>query len=405
MPDLPNVILATPTWSLNGPNIFSANLVRSLQTQKIPAHIVLTRPDWLDAKPLPKPPDIRFETLAVNRFMSFSARCEAMIRYLETHAPCIYIPNYDFGHSCVSPKLSDRIAIVGIVHSDDPQHYAHVARLGNYWNAVVAVSSAIAGETLQVQPALSPRLSVIPYGIASAVAFPERARTTRRWLRAIYAGRLDQPQKRVLDLPEIVKAAHELDVPLHLSIAGSGPAEAQLKERCETLGVGATIEFLGTLNSDALAKVLSEKDVFLITSAFEGLPIGVLEAMGQGCVPVVTDIRSGIRELVEDGVDGFCVTVGDSRAFARRLSALFCDPAKLRQMAEAAYARAASGRYRLDQMVRSYIELFEEITAETFHRPAGRILAPPDLQWQEHLPGPLQGCGHAVKRLLGNRRP
>jgi glycosyltransferase involved in cell wall biosynthesis len=404
MPAIPKVILATPAWSLNGPNVFSANLVRGLLARRIPAYIVLTRPDWLDAKPLPMPSDIPFETLPVNRFMSFSARRQAMTRYLEAQGPCIYIPNYDFGHSCISPKLSDQIAIAGIVHSDDPQHYDHVARLGAYWNAAVAVSPAIACETLKIAPALAPRLSVIPYGIASADVFPERAHTARGPLRAIYAGRLDQPQKRVLDLPEIVRATAELEIPIHLSIVGSGPAERELKARCEALGVAGSIEFRGTLDNAALAKLLAAQDVFLLASAFEGLPIGVLEAMGQGCVPVVSDIRSGIRELVEDGVDGFRVPTGDSRAFADRLAALYRDPAQRRRTAQAAYAKAASGCYRLDRMVASYIELFEEIMAAPFHRPMGRVIAPPDLPWQERLPGPVQSCGHAVRQFVGKRR-
>jgi spore maturation protein CgeB len=135
------------------------------------------------------------------------------------------------------------------------------------------------------------------------------------------------------------------------------------------------------------------------------LPIGVLEAMGQGCVPVVTDLRSGIRELVEDGVDGFRVPVGDCQGFANRLAVLHGDPARRRRMAEAAYVKAASGCYRLDHMVESYVALFRKMMAETFHRPAGRMMAPPDLPWQERLPGPLQSCGHAVKQLLGKRRP
>lgn len=404
-----NVIMATPTWSLNGPNVFSANLVRGLKARQISAYVVLTRPDWLDHKPLSKPLDIPFETLPVNRFMSFRARCKTMTRYLEQRSPCIYIPNHDFGHSCISPELSSAIAIVGIVHSDDPQHYEHVARLGGYWNAVVAVSSAVAHESLKIAPSIRQRLSVIPYGVTSARALPYRSSASRRPLRAIYAGRLDQAQKRVLDLPGIVASAAELDVPIHLTIAGSGPAEVELKARFAANHTGPSVEFLGTLESAALSKVLGEQDVFLLTSAFEGLPIGVVEAMGQGCIPVVTDVRSGIPELVENDVDGFRVPVGDVQGFAKCLAALYRTPAKRRRMSEAAYAKAGSRCYRADHMVQSYIELFGTVLDEarrgTFRRPNGDIQAPPNLPWPEHLPGLLQCGGHHVKQLVGIRRP
>lgn len=395
-----NVVLATPAWSLNGPNVFSASLVRGLKVRNIPAHIVLTRPDCVDRKPLPVPPDVPIEKLPVNRFMSFRARCRVMLRYLEERSPCIYIPNYDVGHSCISPHLSPSIAIVGIVHSDDSRHYEHVARLGGYWNAVVAVSSAIADETRRIAPALAPRLSVIPYGIGVARAFPERSSGTRP-LRVVYAGRLDQPQKRVFDFVEIVRAVGELGVPIHLTIVGGGPAEAQLRAR---LGTRQSLEFLGTLESEALARVLAGQDVFLLTSAFEGLPIGVLEAMGQGCIPVVSDVRSGIPELIEDRVNGFRVPIGDIRGFAMRLAELHKNGSMRRRMAQAALAKAGSGCYRLDHMVESYAALFETVLDAArrgaFRRPAGKIQPPPNLPWPERLPGVLQRWGHGVKQLL-----
>jgi len=404
MVDHPNVVLATPAWSLNGPNVFSANLTRGLNARGIPAHIVLTRPDWVDVKPLPQPADTWFRTLPVERFTSLTTRWRATIQYLREYAPCIYIPNHDFGHSCVSSQLPDSVATIGIVHSDDPQHYEHVARLGMYWNAVVAVSAAIGAEILKIDPSLAPRLSVIPYGVTAAICLPDRSSETGRPLRAIYAGRLDQTQKRVLDLPEIVKAALALSVPLQMTIAGSGPAEAPLRARFAAIGAGARVDFLGTLDNGALPAVLMQHDVFLLASAFEGLPMGLLEAMGQGCIPLAANIRSGVSELIESGRNGFRATVGNVQEFAERLAELFHNPPLRRRMAEAAYVTVRSRPYRLEDMVQRYLELFAKVRDEArsgvFHRPRGAIRPPPDLPWQEYLPGPLQKAGHHGKRLI-----
>ena len=178
MGDHPPIVLATPAWSLNGPNVFSLNLARGLRARQIPAQIVVTRPDWVDAKPLATPADIPLEFLPVQPFLTLRARWKAMLDYLESRAPCIYVPNYDFGHSCISPRLSDRVAIVGIVHSDDPQHYEHVMRLGKYWNAIVAVSPAIADESRKLAPALADRVVVIPYGVTAAERHPKSLDTS-----------------------------------------------------------------------------------------------------------------------------------------------------------------------------------------------------------------------------------
>jgi hypothetical protein len=75
-----------PAWSLNGPNVFSRNLARGLIARQIPARIVLTRPDWLDSKPLPLPSDVPVEVLPVHPFLSLRARWKAMIAYLEERA-------------------------------------------------------------------------------------------------------------------------------------------------------------------------------------------------------------------------------------------------------------------------------------------------------------------------------
>jgi glycosyltransferase involved in cell wall biosynthesis len=404
-----NVILAAPTWSLGGPNVFSANLARELNARGMAAHIVLTRPDWVDAKPLPQPADIVFRTLPVSPFISFRNRCAAMIRYLEEHSPCIYIPNHDFGHSCVSPRLSNRVVTIGIVHSDDPQHYEHAVRMGGYWNRAVAVSSAIAVETLKSAPLLAGRISVIPHGIAAAAAFPDRPCGLDQPLRVIYAGRLDQPQKRVLDLPKILCAAARVGVRMHLSIAGSGPAERQLKAGFGSLDTCHMVEFLGTVDNGAMAQIFARQDVFLLTSAFEGLPISLVEAMGQGCVPVVTNIRSGVPELICDGADGFRVSVGDINGFAARLAALYRNPVMRRQMAFAAYVKASSGCYRSDQMAESYIRLFTQALDEhqtgAFRRPLGKIRAPQELRWTERFPAPLQYWGHRARQVLAGRTP
>ena len=409
MENHPRVVLATPAWSLNGPNIFSANLARGLNALQMAAHIVVTRPDWVDVKPLGPPPDVRVETLPVRPFMRAGARWNAMIRYLEEQAPCIYVPNYDFGHSCISPRLSGRVGIVGIAHSDDPQHYDHVARLGRYWNAVVAVSTAIAEEILRISPEVGPRLRVIPYGVPVADRFPERtAAAAGLPLRVIYAGRLDQKQKRVLDLPEILKATLEFGVPVQLTIAGGGSEEAQLRAKCVALGVEGHVRFLGTLDSEALAGVLAGQDVFVLASEFEGLPLGVLEAMGQGCIPVVTDVRSGVREAIRDASNGFLVARGDIAGFGRRLADLYQDPEMRGRMAKAAYNQIRSGCYRLDSMVQSYADLFESVFRGmrdgSFRRPAGNIQRPPGMPWPEYLPESIQRAGNYGRRLLTKAR-
>lgn len=398
-----NVVLATPTWSLNGPNVFSANLARSLNLRGLSAHILLTRPDWVDFKALPRSGDIPVRELpGSRRFLSASRRWEAMRHYLEARAPCVYFPNHDFSHSCISPALSSRVAICGIVHSDDPQHYEHAGRLGRYWNSVVAVSATIGDRIERQFPSLAPRLSVIPYGVPLPKS-PCVRPPVRRALRAIYAGRLDEPQKRVLDLPLIMRAAAELGIHVELTVAGGGPEEEVLRRAFRDAGQSAGVRFVGIVDADRMGEVYAEHDVFLLTSAFEGLPLGLIEAMGRGCVPLVTDLRSGIPEVIQHGLNGFVCKVGDAAGYARHLCTLHGAPALRVEMALRAW-ETVEARFRLETMTDRYVSLCERLLSEGFVRPAGRSKPSPSAPRTELLPGPVQMLGyysHKLSRLLG----
>ena len=407
-----NVILAATTGRISGVDVFSANLARGLRLRGVPSQVVLTEAHWAPPDPMPLPPDITIGTLPVASRVAWRVRWRAMIRFLENRAPCIYIPNYDWRHSCVSPVLSDRVAIVGIIHSDDPQHYEHVARLGRYWNAIVAVSPAIARHAAELDPTLMPRLRVIPYGVDAPEQPPVCAGPEDAPLRIVYAGRLVQEQKRVLDLAAIAVALAERHVPFELTIVGGGADQTTLLDACAALLIDRRVRFLGALANTHVQQVFAGSDVFMLASDYEGLPVSLLEAMAQGCVPVVTDIRSGIPELVQDGVNGFRVPVGDVAAFCERLALLQRDATRRQAMGSAAHRTIVDGGYRTEDMIERYVELFEQAWRDAasgvYRRPRARILPPPALEseasWKAALPGPLRRLGPWGKRTLAPLR-
>ena len=50
-------------------------------------------------------------------------------------------------------------------------------------------------------------------------------------------------------------------------------------------------------------------------SDYEGLPVALLEAMGNGLAPVVSRIASGNTELIKNEENGYLVEVGDIEGF------------------------------------------------------------------------------------------
>jgi glycosyltransferase involved in cell wall biosynthesis len=308
-----------------------------------------------------------------------------MISYLEKLAPCIYLPGYDWAYSCVTPRVSDGVVVVGHIHSDSPDYYEHFARLGRYFNQTIVASEYLRSKLAAQYPRLAKRICVLPYGVSIPNHPPIRNRAASAPIHLLYAGRLFQEAKRVLDIPKIAEALVRRQVPVRLSFTGWGVDEGALRAACQHLSDRGLVQFHGMVSRDRLLEIYEENDVLILTSEYEGKPLSLIEGMGRACIPVVTDIRSGIPELVKDGMNGYVVPVGAIEQFADRLAGLHRDLNLRERLAAHAFETVSRGGYRIEDMVAAYGTLFERLVDETasgrFRRPYGRMSLPP------HLPG------------------
>ena len=159
----------------------------------------------------------------------------------------------------------------------------------------------------------------------------------RRPLEVAYIGRLVQSQKRVLDLAPLVRELARRNLPFVLHLIGSGEDAPRLREELARAEVGHHVRWWGWLARTEVGARLRQLDALVLPSDVEGLPLALLEAMGQGVVPVATRIPSGNTELVRDGENGFLAAVGDTNAFANRLEQLYLDPGLLTRLRRAAW--------------------------------------------------------------------
>ena len=102
----------------------------------------------------------------------------------------------------------------------------------------------------------------------------------------LFAGRL-HPQKDPLLL---IEAFALLDRPnVHLLMAGAGELEPELKAKIADLELDRRVTMLGAVPQAKLATLHQVSDVFVLSSAYEGLPFAVLEALSCGTPVVTTD--------------------------------------------------------------------------------------------------------------------
>lgn len=132
------------------------------------------------------------------------------------------------------------------------------------------------------------------------------------FLRLLYAGRIEQAQKRVLDLPLILAALRDAGVDAGLSIAGGGPMEPELRAAFEQAHVAGAVNWLGDLDPPRLADAYRSHDALLVTSVWETGPIVAWEAMSHE-LPVVSSryVGSGLEGALLDGETALLFEVGD----------------------------------------------------------------------------------------------
>ena len=411
-----SVVFSTPAWHLSGVNTFTRHLIRGLTDNGVDACLVVTDPGRDPKMMMPYPDGVRIQELPVGPHGPLATRCDLMLRLLQDAAPCFFFPSYDYGISGISHALPRDVGVVGILHSDDPAHYAHFRRLGESWDACVCVSEHITEQIRQSAPRFASPLVHIPYGIPQDPEWqPDPERHTGP-LRIIYPHRLVEYQKRALDLVPIVTALDAAAVPFELTIAGLGRARDTLARGLGRYTRDGRVRLLPPLMPLELDGELRRHNTFLLTSEFEGLPHSLLEAMHRACVPVVSGVASGIPELLEDGANGFVVGIGDTGAFADRLVRLHRDREQMRRMAAAARQTAIQEQFGAAGMTRRYVELLDDlrqrIEAGKTPTRSGRISWRNDswkLRLLRGMPTPLQSalgrCRRTLRRRSTGREP
>ena len=75
--------------------------------------------------------------------------------------------------------------------------------------------------------------------------------------------------------------------------------------------------------SDCLYKLYADRDLYLMSSDFEGMPNALAEAMAIGLPCISTDCKTGPRDLIENGENGYLVEVGNADAMAEKIVEFF----------------------------------------------------------------------------------
>ncbi len=192
-----------------------------------------------------------------------------------------------------------------------------------------------------------------------------------------------RPEK---DLGTFLRAAaevHRARPEARFVFIGEGNERPKLEAQARELNIAEHVLFLGDRRD--VPDLLHALDVFALSSATESFPNAILEAMAARRAVVATRV-GGTPELVEEGVTGYLVPVGDAEAMARRIVELIHDPAKRRAMGEAG-RRRAEREFSPARMRQKLEEVYDRLLREK--KPVARVLQignfpPPVCGWSLH---------------------
>lgn len=167
--------------------------------------------------------------------------------------------------------------------------------------------------------------------------------------------------RKVKRIPDIIESFRLIDKQhkAKLLLVGEGPEKFDLEEFVENIGLQDDILFLG--KRDDLPDLLSISDVMLLLSEKEAFGLVLLEAFACG-VPAVANAIGGIPEVVQDGVNGFLVELGDVQAVADRVTQLLSD-SDLHQHMKSNAIRTVQEEFSSESIVAQYEELYYEVAA------------------------------------------
>lgn len=173
----------------------------------------------------------------------------------------------------------------------------------------------------------------------------------------LFLGRLRE-KKGVFDLIEAFSKVADAFPGARLVLAGDGDA-APIVTAAERAGVAERIDVPGWVEGAGKSELLERAAVFVLPSYFEGLPIGVLEAMAHAC-PVIASRVGGIPDVLSHGQDGWLFEAGDVVALAGLLRQVLGDRAAAAQVGAQA-RKTVAARFEQSEVTEGLRALYAEL--------------------------------------------
>jgi len=173
----------------------------------------------------------------------------------------------------------------------------------------------------------------------------------------LMVGRLTESDKR---FQMALKIWEKIETDLSLQewrmiIVGDGDARRDIENTIQKRNL-KRVKLVGRADSQPYYK---NARIYFMTSAFEGFPLVLLEAMQCACVPIVMDSFATVHDLISSGKDGVIVPNNDIDRYVANAKAMMLNEKQLRNMAVRCVEK--SSYYRPSRIVEQWERLFASL--------------------------------------------
>ncbi|WP_406678448.1 glycosyltransferase family 4 protein [Moorella sp. ACPs] len=236
-------------------------------------------------------------------------------------------------------------------------------------DVVTTVSSAVKDDitnTYRVDPS---KIFVIPNGIDDFWLNdlpPGKINETRQKLGLADKGPILfflRPAEKRKGLHFLLKSLGEIrgEFPdIRLLVAGQisdSDYTQEIRQLVTELHLDENVIFLGNVPQKDLPVFYKMAYLTVVPSTYEAFPMVILESYACG-TPVVAFDAGGVRDIIEDGIDGWIIQWGDSEGLTRIVFDLLSKPDMLKEMGKRGKEKV-KGQYRWSSIAESYIKVYK----------------------------------------------
>ncbi len=285
-------------------------------------------------------------------------------KYLKDNKIEVVLANYGMPGAHMAPVCKAlNIPLLVIFHGHDAtdtkllkEYKADYIKMFEYATFTIAVSEEMK-KRLLAAGAIPEKLQLIPYGVDVDKFKPSSINTNNDTFLAV--GRFTKKKGPLHTIKAFYKALQKFPEAKLVMVGGKTGMYAECDKLVTELGIAASVNFTGILNSDEVAALMTNSLAFVqhsITAPngdMEGTPLGILEASASA-LPVVSTLHGGIKEAVIHGTTGYLVPEKDEDGMAAYMIKLLENPEKAKEMGAKGRNHIVENHYQEKQIRKIY---------------------------------------------------